>query len=168
MKLSANLSLKEVIKSNTATRHGINNKPTKEHLENLKAIAMNVFQPLRNWEECPIGVSSGYRSVELNRIIGGSKTSQHCSGEALDIDADIYGYSTNTNFFEYIKDELVFDQLIAEFVQTDELGDKHPAWIHVSYVTDRPNRKQVLIATKVDGKTQYLPYTEENYKNIYK
>ena len=102
MRLSDNLSLKEVTKSATAIKHGISNEPSIEHLENLKAIAENIFQPIRNHFGVPIAVTSGYRSEELNKRIGGSLTSQHSKGEALDLDADVYGQVTNKEIFEYI------------------------------------------------------------------
>ena len=150
MKLSNNLSLSEVIKSNTATRKGIDNSPTKEHLQNLEAVAKNIFQPIREYFFVPIGISSGYRSEALNLVIGGSRTSQHCKGEALDLDADIFGKITNAQIFEFIKNNLDFDQMIWEFGT-----EKEPNWIHVSFTTKRPNRKQILKAKKVYGKTKY-------------
>ena len=152
MKLSKNLYLSEVIKSNTAIRLGINNEPTAEHLENLKEIANNIFQPLRDYFDEPIGVSSGYRSIALNKAIGGSKTSQHSKGEALDLDADIFGGIANSEIFDYIKYNLDFDQIIWEFGT-----DKEPNWIHVSYKKGK-NRKQILKAVKENGKTKYYSY----------
>jgi len=104
MRLSKNLTLQEVTKSATAIKKGISNEPTIEHLENLKALAENIFQPMRDYFGVPIAVSSGYRSAELNRLIGGSSTSQHCKGEAIDIDCDIYGGLSNREVFEYIKE----------------------------------------------------------------
>ena len=153
MNLSKNLSLAEVTKSATAKRRGIANEPTIEHLENLKALAENIFQPIREEFMCPIFVSSGYRSEALNQAIGGSKTSQHSKGEALDLDADVYGVITNADIFHYILDRLEFDQLIWEF-GTDE----NPDWVHVSFKKDERNRMQVLKAIRKDGKTRYLPY----------
>ena len=99
---------------------------------------------------CPIAVTSGYRSRELNDAIGGSSRSQHCYGEALDLDADVYGVITNKDIFHYIQDNLNFDQLIWEF-GTDE----EPAWVHVSYRRNGGNRKAVLKAIKKDGRTMY-------------
>lgn len=155
MNLSKHLSLKEVIKSNTATRKGIDNTPTDEHLHNLKVLAEKIFEPIRNHFGVPIGVSSGYRSISLNKAIGGSKTSQHSKGEALDLDADIYGKITNKQIFDFIKDNLVFDELIWEFGD-----DNNPDWVHVSYTNDlRPNRKEILRAKKVNGKTVYSRIT---------
>lgn len=150
MQLSKNLSLAEVTKSATAIKRGIANEPTITHLENLKAIAEKIFQPLREEFMCPIAVTSGYRSRDLNDAIGGSSRSQHCYGEALDLDADVYGVITNKDIFHYIQDNLNFDQLIWEF-GTDE----EPAWVHVSYRKNGGNRKAVLKAIKKDGRTMY-------------
>ena len=151
MKLSKNLSLSEVVKSNTAIRRGIDNNPTQEHLANLEDIAENIFQPIRENLGVPIGISSGYRCKALNEAIGGSKKSQHGKGEALDLDADMYGRITNKQIFDYIKENLVFDQLIWEFG-----NDNEPDWIHVSYTTKKTNRMQVLKAKKINGKTKYI------------
>ena len=113
-------------------------------------MAANIFQPIRDHFNVPIGISSGYRSIELNNIIGGSSSSQHSKGEALDLDADIFGGCTNAEIFDYIKDNLVFDQLIWEFGD-----DENPNWVHVSYNKDRTNRMMMLKAYKVKGKTRY-------------
>ena len=150
MKLSNNLSVKEVTKSNTAKRFGIDNKPTIEHLQNLKAIALNIFQPARNHFKKPIFVSSGYRSEDLNEKIGGSKTSQHSKGQALDLDAHTFGGLTNKELFDFISEHLEFDQIIWEF-GTDE----EPDWIHVSYVSSGINRGESLKAYKANGITRY-------------
>ena len=151
MKLSRNLSLAEVTKSATAKRRGIANEPTIEHLENLKALAENIFQPIREEFMCPIFVSSGYRSEELNEAIGGSKTSQHSKGQALDLDADVYGVIDNADIFNFVLDRLDFDQLIWEF-GTDE----NPDWVHVSFNNEGRNRLQVLKAVRKNGKTSYI------------
>jgi hypothetical protein len=139
MNLSNHLSLKEVIKSNTATRKGISNYPTQQHLQNLIILAKEVFEPIRVHFNTPIYVSSGYRSKALNKAVGGSKSSAHCKGQALDLDQDYRNTSvTNRQVFDYIKDNLQFTQLILEG-GTEE----NPAWIHVSY--DPSNlKKQVL------------------------
>ena len=152
MQLSENLSLAEVIRSETAKRNGISNKPNPRHLENLKIIAGNIFQPIRNFFQRAIHLSSGYRSEELNAFIKGSASSQHCTGEALDIDMDGTEV-TNKEVFDYIKDNLEFDQLIWEFGTND-----NPDWVHVSYKASGKQRKQILKATKVKGKTVYVPY----------
>ena len=152
MQLSENLSLAEVIRSETAKRNGISNKPNPRHLENLKIIAVNIFQPIRNFFQRAVHLSSGYRSEELNAFIKGSASSQHCTGEALDIDMDGTEV-TNKEVFDYIKDNLEFDQLIWEFGTND-----NPDWVHVSYKASGKQRKQILKATKVKGKTVYVPY----------
>ena len=152
MQLSENLSLAEVIRSETAKRNGISNKPNPRHLENLKIIAVNIFQPIRNFFQRAIHLSSGYRSEQLNAFIKGSKSSHHCTGEALDSDMDGTEV-TKKEVFDYIKDNLEFDQLIWEFGTND-----NPAWVHVSYKASGRQRKQILKATKVKGKTVYVPY----------
>ena len=150
MKLSDNLSVAEVTKSTTATRLGIDNTPTVSHLIALKEVADNIFEPLRLHFGVPIGVSSGYRGKELNEAIGGSKRSQHCHGQALDLDADIYGVITNADIFNRIKNHLDFDQLIWEFGT-----DNEPSWVHVSYVPDGLNRGEILKAYSEGGRTNY-------------
>ena len=152
MQLSKNLTLAEVIRSESAKRKGISNEPTAEHLENFKKLAEKVFQPIREHFGVPIHISSGYRSKALNAAIGGSATSQHCSGEAIDIDMD-GSTVTNKQVFDYIKDNLVFDQMIWEFGT-----DKNPDWVHVSYESTGKQRKQILKAVKINGKTSYVPY----------
>ena len=152
MQLSKHLSLAEVMRSDMAKRKGINNMPSKEHLENFKLLAENVFEPIREHFEAPIHISSGYRSKGLNAAVKGSLSSQHCTGEAIDIDMD--GTSiTNAQIFNYIKDNLIFDQMIWEFGT-----DKNPDWVHVSYESTGKQRKQILKAVKVNGKTSYVPY----------
>ena len=152
MLLSKNLTLAEVTRSESAKRKGISNEPTAEHLENFRKLALHVFQPIRAHFLVPIHISSGYRSAALNKAIGGASSSQHCTGEAIDIDMD--GTSvTNAQVFNYIKDNLNFDQLIWEFGT-----DKNPDWVHVSYESTGKQRKQVLKAVKSNGKTSYVPY----------
>jgi hypothetical protein len=154
MKLSAHLDLSEVIRSESAKRNGISNMPIALHIENFKLLAEKVFEPVRLHFGCPIHISSGYRSIELNKCIGGSLTSQHCSGEAIDIDMDGSPSGvTNKMVFDYIKDNLVWDQMIWEF------GDsKNADWIHVSYESTGKQRKQLLRAVRVNGKTTYQNY----------
>jgi len=154
MKVTEHVSYKEVTKSNTATRRGIENIPSGEQMENIKLLCEKVFEPLREHVGGPIAINSLFRSVELNKTIGGSSTSQHCAinGAAMDID-DTYGSMSNADMFEFIKDNLDFDQLIWEF-GTDE----NPNWVHVSYKT-RDNRKQILKCNKVKGKTVYSIYS---------
>ena len=151
MQLSKNLSLAEVIRSETAKRKGVSNMPTEAHIANFKLLAEKVFQPIRDHFGVPIRISSGYRSAALNKAIGGSLSSQHCQGEAIDIDMD--GTSiTNAAIFNYIKDNLEFDQLIWEFGT-----DANPDWVHVSYESTGKQRKQILKAVKAGSATKYLP-----------
>ena len=152
MKLSKNLTLNECLRSGVAERLGIDNVPDDEWVvENLRQIAERVFQPCRDHFGSPLYVSSGYRSPELNRAVGGSKRSQHVQGRALDLDADVFGGFSNAELFHYIKDNLEFDQMVWEFGDGD-----NPSWVHVSYVHDGPNRKRCLEAYRdTDGKTAY-------------
>ena len=152
MQLSENLSLAEVMRSETAKRKGVSNMPTPEHIENFKKLAENIFQPIRKHFGKPIHISSGYRSAALNKAIRGAASSQHCTGEAIDIDMDGTAI-TNAEIFNYIKNNLSFDQLIWEFGT-----DKNPDWVHVSYESTGKQRKQVLKAIKQGGKTSYVPY----------
>ena len=155
MKLSEHLDLSEVTRSESAKRNGISNMPTAEHIANFKLLAEKIFEPIRTHFRCPIIISSGYRSKELNASLkGASLTSQHCSGEAIDIDMDgTPNGVTNRMVFDYIKDNLVFDQLIYEF------GDaNNPDWVHVSYESTGTQRKQILRATRSNGKTVYSKY----------
>jgi D-alanyl-D-alanine dipeptidase len=150
MKISQHLSLSEVTRSETAKRKGISNTPTAEHLDNFKLLAEKVFEPIRAHFGVPIHISSGYRSKELNDAIGGSQTSQHSKGQAIDIDMDgSTNGVTNKMIFDFIKDKLDFDQLIWEFGT-----DKNPDWVHVSY-TKAGNRKQKLKAVRSGAKTTY-------------
>ena len=149
-KISKNISYKEGVYSTTAKRLGIDNEPTDEQLANMMSIADMIFQPLRAWVGGPIKINSFFRSPELNTAIGGSKTSQHCKGQAMDID-DVYGYKTNAEMYMYIKENLDFDQMIWEF------GDAHnPSWVHISYVDKQSNRNRCLKAYKENGKTKYM------------
>ena len=154
MQLSEHLSLAEVTRSESAKRRGISNMPTPAHIENFKLLAANIFEPIREHFGKPIHISSGYRSDALNKAIGGSKTSQHCAGEAIDIDMDGSANGiTNKMVFDYIKDNLNFDQLIWEFGTAS-----NPDWVHVSYESTGKQRKQVLRAVKSGGATTYVPY----------
>jgi hypothetical protein len=151
MQLSTHLSLSEVTRSESAKRKGISNMPTAEHIANFKILAEKIFEPIRSHFKVPIIISSGYRSKELNAVIGGSLTSQHCSGEAIDIDMDgTTGGVSNKKVFDYIKANLDFDQLIWEFGTAE-----NPDWVHVSYETNGIQRKQVLKASRVNGNTVY-------------
>jgi zinc D-Ala-D-Ala carboxypeptidase len=140
-KISKNISYKEGVRSDTATRNKIRNEPDEEQIKAMKEVAKQVFEPLRANFDKPIRINSFFRSVALNKRIGGSGSSQHCKGEAIDMDAT--GEVTNKQLFDYIKKNLEFDQLIWEFGTT-----KEPDWIHVSFTTKRENRKQILKAVK--------------------
>jgi hypothetical protein len=155
MKLSKYVSLAEVTRSDTAKRKGIDNSPTAEHLENLKVISEEVFDKVREYFGVPIFISSGYRSAALNKAIGGSATSDHNLGRALDLDQDGHGNGVrNIDVLNYIINNLEFDQVIAEFRRAD--GDFD--WVHVGY-RKGANRNQVLEAYRdANGKTKYKPY----------
>jgi zinc D-Ala-D-Ala carboxypeptidase len=164
-KISKYLTYKEVTKSNTALRRGIDNTPNKMQLEELKNIGEKIFDPVREFIGKALGVTSGFRSYKLNKAINRGRVvaSQHTEGQALDIDADVYGNGTNGEIFHFIKDSLEFDQLIAEFKQGDQ-----PAWIHVSLKKSGNNRGEVLIAKKSGRRTVYMKYTEDLYNKTYK
>jgi zinc D-Ala-D-Ala carboxypeptidase len=149
MKVSKYFSLSEFTDSAIAKRLGINNNPTPEHLENIKFLSINVLDKIREYFNTVIYLSSGYRSSILNSAVkGSSKTSQHSLGEAADIDMDGSNKVTNKMVFEYIRDNLDFDQLINEFDYS---------WVHVSLKRKGKNRKQVLKAVKNKaGKTVYI------------
>ena len=146
MRLSKNFLLSEVTRSNTARRLNISNAPNEKHLHNLQMLVRDLIQPMRN-DLGPIRISSGYRNPELNRAIGGSSKSQHCKGEALDIQFWKDGEMCNKEIYDYIlNSDMEFDQMINEF---------DFAWIHIS-LKDKGNRKQVLEAYKdEDGDTKY-------------
>ena len=150
MKISPNITYAEAIHSQTAKRKGIDNTPTAKQVEVMKLTAEKIFQPLREWVGGPIKVNSFFRSAELNKAIGGSKTSQHCKGQAIDID-DVYKYKTNAEMYHWIKENLNFDQMIWEFGT-----DMNPNWVHISYVSEEDNRNRCLKAYKDDmGRTKY-------------
>tara|TARA_R110002167_G_scaffold35394_1_gene113204 strand:- start:229 stop:684 length:456 start_codon:yes stop_codon:yes gene_type:complete len=147
--ISRHISYKEGVYSTTATRKGITNVPKQEVKRNMELIAEKVFEPLRNWVGGPIRINSFFRSSELNKAIGGSYTSQHCKGQAMDID-DTSCKKTNAEMYEWIKENLDFDQMIWEFGTDD-----NPSWVHVSYVSKDKNRNRCLKAYKENGTTKY-------------
>lgn len=149
MQLSPNFSLAELTKSQTAARRGIDNTPTAEHLNNLRAVCAHILEPVRRAFGAPVRVSSAYRGPKLNAAIRGSKTSQHMTGQAADF--EIIGVS-NVRLATWIRDNLDFDQLILEFVTP---GDENSGWVHCSY-TGRGHRKQVLTAQRRGTRTVYL------------
>ena len=149
MNLSKNFTLGEMIQSQTAIRKNIDNTPNGNQILNLIDLCENVLQPLRDYFG-PIHISSGFRSQKLNTAIGGSTTSQHCAlnGAAADIDMG----EKKRKIFDWLKMNVQFDQLIWEFGD-----DECPSWVHISY-REGKNRNQILKATKVNGKTKYLPF----------
>ena len=147
--ISDHITFKESINSFTAKRKGIENVPDEYQITNMYILAHKVFEPLRKWVGGPIKINSFFRSPKLNKAIGGSSKSQHCEGRAMDID-DVYGHKTNAEMFEYIKENLDFDQMIWEFG-----SDENPDWIHVSYRSVDENRKRCLKAYRENGKTKY-------------
>lgn len=155
MQLSKNFNLREFTKSNTATRLGISNNPTAEHIHNLSDLVENILQPLRDALGVPLRITSGYRSAELNTAIGGASkdgkpTSDHCYGRAADLELWINGKEDNAALYHKIKAlDLPFYQLIWEFGDEDQ-----PNWIHVAYRKDNV-KKQCLQAYKEEGKTKY-------------
>tara|TARA_Y100000356_G_scaffold125052_1_gene121586 strand:- start:570 stop:1031 length:462 start_codon:yes stop_codon:yes gene_type:complete len=150
MKISDHITYAEAIHSNTAKRRGIDNTPNPTQVETMKVTAEKIFEPLRKFVGGPIKVNSFFRSPELNTAIGGSKTSQHCKGQAIDID-DVFGYKTNAEMYNWIKENLNFDQMIWEFGT-----DMNPNWVHISYVSDEDNRNRCLKAYKDEyNKTKY-------------
>jgi hypothetical protein len=143
----------EATKSDYAIRKGLNNTPNSEQLQNMANIATKIFDPVRDWLGKPLAISSFYRSPEVNKAIGGANSSQHCQGEAIDIDCDIFGHGSNGSLFRYIKENFVFDQLLWEYGD-----DNNPDWVHVSLKREGVNRMQCLRVVKSGGKTNYIKY----------
>ena len=153
MRLSKNFSLKELIKSETATRKGINNNPNEDNIENLQRLCDHVLQPVRDHFGKVVTVSSGYRSPDLCEAIGSSKNSQHAKGQAVDF--EVFGLS-NAELVKWISENCEFDQMILEFHNLDE---PNSGWVHCSYRADGENRKQILRAYKNESnKTCYESY----------
>ena len=148
--ISKHISYKEGTNSVTAIRRGIDNTPNDKQLDNMVLLAEKVFEPLRVYINGPIKINSFFRCPQLNKAIGGSTKSQHCHGQAIDID-DTYGKVANSEMYNYIKKNLDFDQMIWEFGDDD-----NPAWVHVSYVSEDENRRRCLKAFKdKNNKTVY-------------
>ena len=135
--ISKYITYLEATTSQTASRKGIDNTPTDAELINMQLVAIRVFDVVRNHFKTPLRVSSFYRCLKLNTVVGGSKNSQHKTGQAIDMQGT--GDVTNKEIFEFIKNNLDFDQLIWEFG-----NESNPAWVHVSYVSKEKNRKQIL------------------------
>ena len=147
--ISRHISDKESVYSRTALRLEIKNKPNKQQLNNMVELAENIFEPLRTYANGPIKINSFFRSPDLNKAIGGSGKSQHCNGQAIDLD-DTFKHLTNAEMYRFIKENLDFDQIIWEFGT-----DKTPDWVHVSYVSPQENRNRCLKAYKQNNKTKY-------------
>ena len=148
--ISKHISDKEGVYSITATRLGLDNTPGQFILGNMKELAEQVFEPLREWVGGPIRINSFYRGKALNKAIGGSTSSQHCKGQAMDID-DGGCKKTNAEMYAWIKENLNFDQMIWEFGT-----EKNPDWVHVSYVGPEKNRNRCLKAYRENNKTKYM------------
>ena len=148
MQLSENFTMAEFIKSDTAAKLSIDNTPQGEHLEAAKHLFENVVQKVRDHFGTTV-LNSGYRSPKLNEAVRGSSTSQHCLGQAADIECP---GTPNADLANWIVDNLDFDQVILEFYTP---GQPSSGWVHVSYKTDGTNRKSILTATRIDGKTVY-------------
>lgn len=149
-RISEHVSYNEGVYSITAKRLGLDNDPDEYQRVNMEVLAENIFEPLRKWVRGPIRINSFFRGPELNKAIGGSSKSQHCEGRAIDID-DNYGHKTNAEMYNWIKENLDFDQMIWEFGTDD-----NPDWVHVSYVSPDENRNRCLKAYREDGKTKYM------------
>jgi len=140
-KISEHISYKEGTYSNTANKYGIENVPNEKEIKCMQTVAEKVFEPLREWVGCPIKVNSFFRSKQLNTKIKGSAKSSHLKGQAIDItimSCEKENCKTNLDMFHYIRKNLDFDQLIWEYGTI-------PKWLHVSYVSKKKNRKQVLV-----------------------
>jgi len=148
--ISKRISYHEGTYSQTGVRRDLDNTPDDDQLKRMEEVAENLFEPLREWVGGPIKINSFFRGEPVNTAIGGSRKSQHMKGQAIDID-DTFGHKTNAEMYHYVKDNLDFDQLIWEFGT-----DKNPNWLHISWVSHRPNRKKLTVAKKVNGRTKYI------------
>ena len=148
--ISKHVSWHEGTYSRTGERRDLDNTPNEDQLKCMKEVAENLFEPLREWVGGGIKINSFFRGEPVNTAIGGSTRSQHMKGQAIDID-DTFKRKTNAEMYHYIKDNLDFDQMIWEFGT-----DKNPNWLHISWVSHRPNRKKLTIAKKVNGRTKYI------------
>ena len=152
MKLSKNFSLAELTKSQTAERMGLNNSPNEDQTENLRLLCGRVLQPIQDHFDNVVSISSGFRDPILSQKIGSSIKSQHCKGQAADL--EIFG-TPNNEVSDWIKENLMFDQLILEYYTP---GEPNSGWVHVSYNKDiNLNRKEYLMAIKENGTTKYKP-----------
>tara|TARA_R110000764_G_scaffold232368_1_gene324673 strand:- start:1873 stop:2334 length:462 start_codon:yes stop_codon:yes gene_type:complete len=150
-RVSKHISYKEATHSNYAKQYKIANKPSSEDIENMELLADKVFEPLREWVDAPIKVNSMFRSLKLNSALKGAPQSSHLKGQAFDITS--LGGKTNLEMFYYIKDNLSFDQLIWEY-------GNEPLWLHVSYVSEKENRNQVLVIKRKGIYQEWAPCTK--------
>jgi hypothetical protein len=146
--ISEHVTYDEATHSNTGVAHGIDNEPDDATLLKMECVAKAIFEPVRAFIGIPIKVNSFYRSIALNKAVGGASNSQHVTGEAMDLDCNGH----NKQIFHYILNYLIFDQLIWEFGNTDE-----PDWVHVSR-KETDNRNQALMSVKIAGVTKYFQY----------
>tara|TARA_Y100001937_G_scaffold12905_1_gene16723 strand:- start:6582 stop:7046 length:465 start_codon:yes stop_codon:yes gene_type:complete len=151
--ISEHISEKEATKSITALRLGIDNTPNGKALANMKTLADNIFEPLRCWVGGPVKITSFYRSPDLCLALGSKISSQHCKGQAIDID-DVFGHKTNKEMFYWVKDNLDFDQMIWEFG-----NEENPDWLHISYVDKEKNRNRILKAVRDKNGVKYIDIT---------
>lgn len=161
--ISPHISYAEATVSATAKARSIKNIPTADVLVRMKLVANKVFEPLRLWGGGPLFVSSFYRSPKLNVSIGGSATSSHPKGEAIDVDGDVYPTKTNKQIFEYIRDNLKFDQLIIEGIVGGRIS-----WVHVSYKSSGNRNEILFMYVDKTGKTVYEKYSTKRYKELVK
>jgi hypothetical protein len=154
--ISKHITYKEAVFSQTAIRKGIKNEPNKTQLAAMKKVAENIFEKLRAHFGKPIRISSFYRSIELNKAIGGSATSQHCLGQAIDIQAISGTGITNKDLFNYTVKFLDFDQIIWEFGNDDD-----PEWVHISWVGNGKNRKKITRAIRSGNAAKYIDFVPE-------
>jgi len=154
MNLSEHVTLAEVTKNNTASKYGIDNTPTPEHTENLKLVLNNIFEKVRaGLGNNPIYISCGYRGAAVNaKTKEASKTSYHCFGKALDLDADVFGKVTNKQIFDYVRANCEYAELIWEYGTTSQ-----PDWVHVAFDKGK-NVKETLRCMSVNGKPKYIPF----------
>jgi zinc D-Ala-D-Ala carboxypeptidase len=163
VKISKHLSYNEVVKSYTAIKKGIDNTPSECQLKNVIVWANNIFDPVRAFIGAPLGCASIFRCDELNKVIGSSSGSQHKAdnGAAGDLDSDIYGNADNEDIFNFIRGNLDFDQCICEGLKNSRV-----AWVHVSYVSKKENRNEILMMYIKDGTTHYEYYSKERFKEL--
>jgi zinc D-Ala-D-Ala carboxypeptidase len=152
-KLSKYLTYDEGVRSHTARVRGIDNTPNAEQLANMKHVATKIFDPVREHIGGPLFAASFFRCPALNEAVGGSDASQHMKGEAIDIDCDHFKIGTNKQVFDFIRNNLEFDQMIWEFGTS-----KNPDWVHVSLKRNGKNRRKLTLAVKENGKTVYKPW----------